>query len=178
MLFLCPKGIKLQIFTWQHFIWHNVLKISQKIWNPWVPMSEKLTMHNYICQKKADSSPVKKRPKASLHPKFLEPHKCHLSMRQLSEKGECWPKEIKRIIGAATENTPLQEELTSNYVYKKWRDSPAPLKKKAFKVDNYCSLWMTCPNINLWFDGSKRTLIQHGLKKRQAAAGERHWWWP
>lgn len=68
------------------------------------------------------------------------------------------------IIGAALAYTKLREKLTTDYVYQKLMERfPSSVKlPKAMKVEDWQSMWTTYPNINLWFDGLKRALIQHG----------------
>ncbi len=124
----------------------------------------KTTLRNYIASKRVGVSPLKKGPKPTLPPKFLDLLSCHISMRQLSGEGECKPKDLKGIIGAAIANTPLEDELSSEYVYKKLMEKfPNTVRQsKAMKVEDRRSNWTTYPNINLWFDGAKESLLRYG----------------
>ncbi len=120
-------------------------------------------------EEEAKSKSSSKVPRAPQMPLVNAPIVWKRRVLTKGDKADYWSSHWKHSIAGGTHLKLCVQEVER---------FPSSIKKKAFKVDNCCSLWMTCPNINLWFDGSKRTLIQHGLKKRQAAAGERHWWWP
>ncbi len=88
-------------------------------------------------------------------------------MHQLSCENECKPKHLKGIIGAAIANTPSEDELSLEYVYKKLMEKfPHTVQQsKAMKVEDRRSNWTTYLNINLWFDGAKESLLRYGYVK-------------
>ncbi len=109
-------------------------------------------------------SPLKRGPKPSLPPVLLELLQVHVSMCQLSGNGECKPKKLKAIIGAAISNDPFKNILTVDYIYNqlKVRFPNLVQQSKVMQVEDRRMNWSTFPNLNAWFDGSKHCLIHYG----------------
>ncbi len=114
-----------------------------------------------------DSSPLKQGPKPTLPPLFLDLLQSHVSMCQLSGNGECKPKRLKAIIGAAIANTKYKDELTVEYIYRELKNKfPETVQQsKPMQIKDCWMNWTTYPNLNAWFDGAKATLIQYGYAK-------------
>jgi len=85
-------------------------------------------------------------------------------MCQLLGEGECKSEHLKGIIGTAIANTPFEDELSAEYVYNKLLEKcPHTVQQsKVMKVEARRSNWTTYPNINLWFDGVKESLLRYG----------------
>ena len=84
-------------------------------------------------------------------------------MTQLEGKEETKPRHLKALIGAALKNTPF-EDFSQIKLYRRFREKyPDTVNPtRAMEMEERRSLWTTFPNVNKWFDGSKKCLIQYG----------------
>ncbi len=126
----------------------------------------RMTISNY-CHPKRDlvnKSPLKRGRKGGLPLIFLELLEAHVSMCQLSGNGEMKPKKLKALIGAAIHNTCHSGSFSVEYVYKKLKEVfPNTVQEsKSMKVEDRRMNWTTYPNLNLWFEGTKKELIHYG----------------
>ncbi len=139
-------------------------KMNEKYELPKGRSINRMTLSNYNKKKIINKSPIKQGPKPALPSNLLDLLQCHVSMCQLSGTGECRPKSMKAIIGAAIKNTPFKDRLSVEYIYKKLRHHyPDKIQQsKAMKVEDWRMNWTTYANLNLWFDGSKDCLIRYG----------------
>lgn len=111
-----------------------------------------------------DTSCLKKGPSVSLPPVLLELIYAHVSMSQLSGNGECKPRKVMGLIGAAIANTEYYSKFSVLYVYRNLRERFADTvqESKVMNVEDCCMNWTTYPNLNIWFDGTKAELIHYG----------------
>ena len=106
---------------------------------------------------------MKQGPKAQLPPDFFEILAVHVSMKQLEGVNEEKPRTLKALIGAALMNTKF-EHFSTDYVYRKFRSKYPDVVEptKIMQMEERRGLWGTFKNLNTWFDGSKKCLIQYG----------------
>ncbi len=126
----------------------------------------RMTLSNYCRPERAlvNTSPLKRGPRGGLPLVFLQLLEAHVSMCQLSSNGEVKPKKLKALIGAAINNTELKDKVSPDYVYKKLKEMfpDSVQESKSMKVEDRRMNWTTYPNLNLWFEGTKKELIHYG----------------
>ncbi len=150
MIFLCIKEGNNNLLQRHKVTEGKMWFFQQEIWSDGWNLNNQ-TLNNYLKKKKINELPMKKGPTAILSPLFLELLDCHDSISQLASVGECKPRYLKGVLGAALTNSPFAEHITKSYVYKKLLEKiPAIIhQSKSIQFEAPCSSWKTYPNINL-----------------------------
>ena len=125
----------------------------------------RMTLSNYISKGLVGSSPLKMSYRAKVPDTLLELMRVHISMCQVSGLQEAKSQSIKALIGAAILGMRFEEEFTVEWIYKKLRHKfpNVIVPSRELEVEDRRASWTTYPNINVWFDGAKKILIESGL---------------
>ena len=111
----------------------------------------RMTLKNYVYQKKVGVSPEKRGPESKILLSFWDLLDCHVSMTQLEEKEETKPRHLKALIWAALKDTPF-EDFSQIKLYSRFREKyPDTVNPtRAMEMEERRSLWTTFPNVNRW----------------------------
>ncbi len=158
-----------------------VNNLNEKIQSPPGSSTQPNVLSNYTKKSPFHHFTIEERTKAFSFSKlpWTSPISCiHVSTIWCEE---CEPKSLKSIIGAATTNTPLNDELSLVYIYKQLQ-SCFPEAMKQSKAVQGKDRWMngtTYTNLNWWFDESKTSLIEYGCaidKPQHVGNNWVHWY--
>jgi hypothetical protein len=128
-----------------------------------------MTMSKYISKGLVGSSPLKKGYKPRVPDTLLELMRVHISMCQVSGLHEAKSQTIKAMIGAAILGSRFENEFTVEWIYEKLRHKfpNVIVPSRELDIEDRRASWTTYPNINLWFDGAKKILVDSGLVEDQ-----------
>ena len=125
----------------------------------------KTSLERYVNDHKiVGGSPLKTGPKPKLPLPFWDLLNCHVTMLQLEGKAEAKSGLMKALIAVCIKNTDWAD-MNINYIYAEFRQKFPETVTPTCKLDVEArrGIWTTYPNINIWFSGAKKILIQYGF---------------
>ena len=124
----------------------------------------KSTVSDYVAKGLIGSSPQKRGPLPKLPKDFNMLLNAHIEMKQLEGVQESKPRHIKALIGAAVRDTD-RDSMSRDYLYRRFRKemcaTVAPTKP--MQMEERRGLWTTYNNLNDWFNGAKKIMIDLGF---------------
>ena len=124
------------------------------------------SVHKYVEDGKAGTSPVKRGIRPMIPAEFLRAANAQASYLQCSGGiGECEKSTMLATMSAMVAGSVFEDKFSFEYAWKKLRRTyPKTLvPKDRLDHEDRRAEWLTFQNINCWLDGGKKFLIEMGI---------------